>query len=91
MFLFAPFVLAPLVLWLVKKDESSFVDDHGREVLNLLLSALVFTVGLGLIPILGWAVLATWYLVTAVKLVRGAVASSNGEYFRYPMTIRFLS
>ncbi len=88
---FQLFIFTPLVLWLVRKDESVFNDDHGREVLNMLLSGLIFTIGLILIPIIGWFALAIWYVITVVNMIRGAMAASNGEYFRYPMIIRFLS
>ncbi len=27
-------IIAPLVIWLIKKDESPFVDDQGKESLN---------------------------------------------------------
>ncbi len=89
--IFALFVITPLILWLVRKDQSAYNDDHGREVLNMLLSGLIFTIGLIFIPIIGWLALAIWYVITVVNMVRGAMAASNGEYFRYPMIIRFLS
>ncbi len=89
--IFGLFVLTPLILWLVRKDQSVYNDDHGREVLNMLLSGLIFTIGLIFIPIIGWLALAIWYVITVVNMVRGARAASNGEYFRYPMIIRFLS
>ena len=89
--LFQLAIFTPLVLWLVRKDQSVYNDDHGREVLNMLLSGLLFTVGLMFIPIIGWLALAVWYVVTVVNMIRGARAASNGEYFRYPMIIRFLS
>ncbi len=88
---FQLFIFTPLVLWLVRKDESVFNDDHGREVLNMLMSGLIFTIGLIFIPIIGWLALAIWYVITVVNMVRGARAASKGEYFRYPMIIRFLS
>ncbi len=89
--IFALFVITPLILWLVRKDQSAYNDDHGREVLNMLLSGLIFTIGLIFIPIIGWLALAVWYVITVVSMVRGARAASKGEYFRYPMIIRFLS
>ncbi len=89
--IFGLLIISPLILWLVRKDQSVFNDDHGREVLNMLLSGLIFTMGLILIPIIGWLALAIWYVITVVNMVRGARAASNGEYFRYPMIIRFLS
>ena len=35
--------------------------------------------------------LAAWHIVIIIAQVRGAVAASNGQYFRYPMIIRFIS
>ncbi len=83
--------VAPLVMWLSRRESSAFIDDHGREVVNmsitgvLLLAFGMLTAGIGMIVWIPWAIVAV------IALIRGAVAASNGEYFRYPMTIRFLS
>jgi uncharacterized Tic20 family protein len=93
--IFFLFVFTPAVLWLIRKDQSAFVDDHGREVLNMQLSAIVFSIILavaGFLTVgLGWLALAVWHIVIIIAQIRGAIAASNGEYFRYPMIIRFLS
>ncbi len=89
-FVFGPAVLAPLVLWLVRKDESAFNDDHGREMINSLLSFFLYHV-VAAITIIGLLALPVLYVVGIVNVIRGAIAASRGEYFRYPMTIRFLS
>ena len=84
------FFVAPLVLWLIRKDASAFNDDHGRETMNMLITAVIFSVALLFIPIIGWLALGAWYITAFISIIRGAVASSRGEYFRYPMTIRVL-
>ena len=82
--------LAPLIIWLIRRDTSPFVDDHGREVVNMsitgtaLFIAGIVTAGI-LVPV--WLV---WAIVTLIAVIRGAIAANNGEFFRYPMTIRFL-
>ncbi|QQE12690.1 DUF4870 domain-containing protein [Planctomycetota bacterium] len=38
--------LGPLIIWLVKKDESEYVDYHGKEALNFALSAFIVFVSL---------------------------------------------
>ncbi|MHC4947877.1 MAG: DUF4870 domain-containing protein [Planctomycetota bacterium] len=83
-------VAAPLVMWLLRRERSAFVDDHGREVVNMTLTgAILFVVGVvTLIGLVAWSV---WAIVVLVNIVRGSIAASNGEYFRYPVTIRFLS
>ena len=85
-------VFGPLIVWLLKRDSSQFVDFHGKEALNFQITmsiayaisfALCFVlIGFFLLPILGiWMV---------VLVVIAAIKASNGEYFRYPLTIRLV-
>ncbi len=84
-----PLILAPLVLWLIRKDKSEFVDDHGRETINALISFFIYNIVL-VITVIGIIALPVLFIVGVVNLIRGAVAASRGEFFRYPMTMRFL-
>ncbi len=89
-----PLMFMPLVLWLIQKDKSAFVDDHGREVLNMLISCFIILPCLLVIGVLtvflGWVAAIAWGIVIFINMIRGAVAGSNGEFFRYPMIFRFL-
>lgn len=76
--------LVPLVLWLSFRQRSPLLADHGREVLNAILTLLLLT----LVPCIGWVALVVWFPVWLVSLVRGAVAAGGGELFRYPMILR---
>lgn len=89
-FLFGPALVTPLVLWLIRKDQSVFNDDHGREVINAVLSFLLYHV-VAVVTIIGVIALPVLYILGIVNLIRGAIAAGHGEYFRYPLTIRFLS
>lgn len=80
----------PLILWLARRDASTFNDDHGREVVNVAITG-AFLFVIGLITGLGMLVWLVWCVITVINIVRGSIAASNGEYFRYPMVIRFLS
>ena len=82
-------LLVPLVLWLVRKQESTFIDDHGREMMNVFLTALVL-VPVCVITVIGIPLAIAWIVTTFIGFIRGAMAANRGEYFRYPMTIRFL-
>jgi uncharacterized protein len=76
----------PLIMWLMRKDKSHFTDDHGREIANFAITWMVLSVALV------WTVVVPIVLtiVAVVSVIRGALAASRNEYFRYPMTIRFL-
>ena len=83
-------LLAPLVLWMVRKNLSAFDDDHGREVINFGISFFLWHVILA-ITVIGLVLWPVIWIVAIVNNIRGAIAAGRGEYFRYPMTIRFLS
>ncbi len=91
-FLGVPPVIGPLLVWLLKKDDP-WVEYHAKEALNFNISfmiyglvaalAILLLVGLLLLP----AVVIGWFILT----IKAAVRTSNGEYYRYPMTMRFVS
>ncbi len=86
---FAPLILAPLIFWLARKDISPFNDDHGRESVNFVFSFILWHFILG-ITVIGIILFPVLWIVGFVNVIRGAIAAGNGEYFRYPVTIRFL-
>jgi uncharacterized Tic20 family protein len=85
-----PFAMAiPLVLWLIRKDHSRFADDQGRECVNFMISFVVLHFLLAL-TVVGVALIPVLWVVAVVSLIRGAMTAGRNEYFRYPVTIRFL-
>ena len=91
--------LGPLVLWLVKKDSSRFVDHHGKEALNFQLTFLLVSVCLGgaaivlmfvFIGILLIPVLMILGVLALIAEIMATLAASRGEWHRYPCTIRFV-
>lgn len=43
--------IGPLVLWIVNKDKSQFVDTHGKQAINFQISILLYTLILGIITV----------------------------------------
>lgn len=110
-------LIAPLVLWLMKRNESGFVDEHGKEAVNfhistylygavLLVFFFVFAIGgasmatqnhnLGLLNTQVWmfGAMAMGSIAIMIALlvwvIMAGIKAFNGEYFRYPLTIRFI-
>jgi uncharacterized protein len=85
--------LGPLLVWLLKREDHPFIEGHSKEAVNFNLSVLVYgivaaflillAIGLLLLPIIGVA----WLVLTIIAAVRAA----NGEDYRYPLTIRFIT
>jgi uncharacterized Tic20 family protein len=90
-------ILAPLIIWQIKKDDYPFVDKQGKEAVNFQISMLLYAVigsavclvtcvGAPLVPIVCFAV----GIVDLVFLLIAAVKANNGQHYRYPLTIRFI-
>lgn len=77
-------IIAPLVMWQVRKKDSPFLDDHGREALNFQLSLLIYT-----IVTLGLFGLAAPILSIIFNIIAG-ISASKGEFYRYPICLRLI-
>jgi uncharacterized Tic20 family protein len=93
--LLVPFghLLAPLVIWLVQREGSDFVADHGRESLNFQISISLYGIVAGLLTLvlIGYLLLGLLVIFDLVAVVVAAVRASNGERYRYPFTLRLIS
>ena len=92
-------ILGPLVLWLIKRGDSPYLDRVGKEVLNFQISFSIYisaTLAVGtvllifLIGILFYFLAAAIWVAWIILMIVGAVKTSNGEEYKYPFTIRLL-
>lgn len=81
--------LIPLIIWMMKKEESRFVDRHGKEALNFAITMMILNLTVGLIT----CGLATLIFVPLALIfhIQAAMAANRGEYYEYPMSFRFIS
>lgn len=81
--------LAPLIIYLIKKNESPFVTAHARESLNFQLTMAIAVIVLFL-TIIG--ILLIWVLgiYILVLVIVATVKASENKLYRYPFTIRFI-
>lgn len=85
-------IIGPLIIYMIKKDEFEFVNDQGKEVLNFQITwSIIFAIsfilifaGIGIFMLIGFG------LAWLVLVITASVAASNGNYYRYPFTIKFL-
>lgn len=86
-------VLGPLIVWLTKRGESSEIDAHGKEALNFQISMLIYNLVAGVLCLLliGFALLAVLHILNVVFVILAAIKASEGQMYRYPLTIRLIS
>jgi uncharacterized protein len=91
----APFIglIAPVVMWVMYKDKNTFIRDHGCNVVNWILSTIIYAIIC--IPLclvlIGFVALGVLFICSVVFTIIGAVKANNGELWKYPLCIRFFS
>ena len=93
-------ILGPLVVWILRKDQLPQVDMHGKAALNFNISITIYaaistsiSVALMLVLIgflLIFVVIAALFIWWIVATVIAASKAGRGEFWDYPLTIRFL-
>lgn len=94
--------LGPLIIWLIKKDESPFVNDQGKEALNFQITVAIGYVVLAILGFVASMVFAplgcitsllsfALFVVGLVFAIRGGLDANKGTVYRYPFALRLIS
>ncbi|MDQ2868992.1 MAG: DUF4870 domain-containing protein [Verrucomicrobiota bacterium] len=85
-------LLGPLVVWLAKRHDSPEIDAHGKESLNFQLSMALYNLiaAVFCLILVGFVFLAVLWVLNAVFVIVASIQASDGKFYRYPMTIRFI-
>ena len=79
-------IFGPLIIWMIKKEESAFIEDQAKEALNFQLSVLLLNLIL-VVTCVGPMI------VGVAAIVYGVIAgmeANKGIAFRYQYTYRFI-
>lgn len=82
-------IIPGLVIYLIKKDHSTFITDHAREALNFQITLSLLYVVL-VISVIGWIFLWVPWLIQLVCCIVGAIRASDLKLYRYPMNLRIV-
>lgn len=85
-------LLGPLILWLLKREDSAFIDDQGKESLNFQISLFIYLMACLMLSFIGIGLLLIFPVAIFgfVCVIVAAVKASEGTAFRYPACIRFI-
>lgn len=86
-----PFVgiIIPILMWTTNKDTNAEVDRHGKNILNFTISYAIYSVALFVI-IIGIPLLILLFAIYAVAVIIATIKASEGEFWKYPLTIQFI-
>jgi len=84
-------LIAPIVIWQVKKNDLPGIDAHGKVVMNWILSALIYGVVSFLLTfiLIGIPMIFILGLLLIIFPIIGGIKANNGEVWKYPLSIPF--
>lgn len=84
-------IIAPLIIWQIKKDESAFVVQHSKESLNFQISLMVYGLAscLLILILIGVFLLIGLFIFNVIAVITAGVKANEGDFYKYPLTIRF--
>lgn len=86
-------IIAPIIIWQLKKNEIAHMDEQGKEVVNFQISLFIyyFVAAILIILLIGIPILIVLGLINIIFPILYGIKANNGEEpIRYPLTIRFI-
>jgi len=84
-------IIIPIVLWALGKDKNAQVDQHGKIVVNWIISCFIYLLvgGLSCLIFIGFVLIPVLLILMIVFPVIGAVKANEGITWVYPLSIPF--
>ena len=85
-------VIVPLIVWLLKKDQSPYLAEHAKEALNFQITVFIafFACGILTVVLIGVFLMPLVWLADIIFCILAAVKTNNGENYRYPFALRLI-
>ena len=85
-------VIGPLAVWLTRRDRDPFIDQAGREALNFGISIAIYgsVLVVAALMLVGIPLLMVGVVAWVVLASLAAVKASQGQPYRYPLTLRLV-
>ena len=85
-------LIFPIVIWQLKKPALPGIDVHGVNVINWIISLMIYTVVCVILvfAIIGIPLLIALGLVSVTFPIVAAIKANNGVVWKYPLSISFL-
>jgi len=86
------FLIGPIVVWLIKREDHPFIDEQGKEAVNFQITMFIafFVAALLIFVVIGIFLLPVLGILDVVLVIIASLKASNGEHYRYPFAWRVI-
>lgn len=88
---FATNIIGPLIIWIIKRETSSFVDRIGKDYFNFMISYMLWFLISGFLSIIliGIPIFMILAVLSFIFTIIGAIKAYEGETYLPPLSIPF--
>ena len=85
--------IGPLIVWLITREKHKFIDDHGKAAMNYQISLFIYYIVSWVLCfiIIGFFLIIALAITHLVLVIMASLKASNGESYRYPISIKFIN
>ena len=85
-------LIVPILIWQIKKETLPLIDEHGRNLMNWLISAFIYAIACGLLSIIviGIPLLIALALLSIIFPIVAGIKANQGVVWKYPFSNQFL-
>jgi len=85
-------ILGPLVMWLIKRAESPYLDAAGKEAVNFNISWTIYlaVAAFSMFLLIGFLLFPIVAVAWLIFVIMASIKASDGVIYRYPLTIRLI-
>lgn len=85
-------LVLPIVMWATNKEDSELVNEHGKNIINWMISLIIyFAIAIPLCFLfIGIPIVMLLAFFSILFPIIGTVKASNGQIYKYPLAIKFL-
>ena len=85
-------IVLPILMWYTNKDKSDVIDQHGKNILNWMISTVIYYLisGILMFILIGFLTIFVVAVCSIIFTIMGAVKANKGEVYKYPLSITIL-
>jgi uncharacterized Tic20 family protein len=85
-------IFGPLVIWLIKKDDSQFVSENAKESLNFQITMIIAWIIAWLLAVvlIGFVLMGVLGILELILVIIATVKTSENKIYRYPFNLRLI-
>jgi uncharacterized Tic20 family protein len=86
------FLVGPLLVWLIKREDHSFIDEQGKEAVNFQITMFIilFISAILCLVLIGFLFLIVIAIIMIIFPIVAAIRANDGKHYRYPVSFRFI-